>query len=182
MIKFGKWIAKHRKLIVLLSVLLLIPSLIGISKTRINYDILSYLPNSLETVKGQDIMVDEFGTGAFSMVVVEDAKVNDVQKIKHKIEKVDHVKRFSGTTTWQIPLVTERMLPKKIRNVFFNKNATMMIALFDNTTSSDETMEAVSQMRHVVGKQCFISGMSGIVTDIKTWHWKKCQSMWSSLR
>ena len=93
MIKFGKWIAKHRKLIVLLSVLLLIPSLIGISKTRINYDILSYLPNSLETVKGQDIMVDEFGTGAFSMVVVEDAKVKDVQKIKHKIEKVDHVKK-----------------------------------------------------------------------------------------
>lgn len=167
MIKFGKWIAKHRKLIVLLSVLLLIPSLIGISKTRINYDILSYLPNSLETVKGQDIMVDEFGTGAFSMVVVEDAKVKDVQKIKHKIEKVDHVKKVLWYDDLADTTFPKEMLPKKIRNVFFNKNATMMIALFDNTTSSDETMEAVSQMRHVVGKQCFISGMSGIVTDIK---------------
>ena len=167
MIKYGKWIAKHRKLIVLLSVLLLIPSLIGISKTRINYDILSYLPNSLETVKGQDIMVDEFGTGAFSMVVVEDAKVKDVQKIKHKIEKVDHVKKVLWYDDLADTTFPKEMLPKKIRNVFFNKNATMMIALFDNTTSSDETMEAVSQMRHVVGKQCFISGMSGIVTDIK---------------
>lgn len=167
MIKFGKWIAKHRKLIVLLSVLLLIPSLIGISKTRINYDILSYLPNSLETVKGQDIMVDEFGTGAFSMVVVEDTKVKDVQKIKHKIEKVDHVKKVLWYDDLADTTFPKEMLPKKIRNVFFNKNATMMIALFDNTTSSDETMEAVSQMRHVVGKQCFISGMSGIVTDIK---------------
>lgn len=167
MIKFGKWIAKHRKLIVLLSVLLLIPSLIGISKTRINYDILSYLPNSLETVKGQDIMVDEFGTGAFSMVVVEDAKVKDVQKIKHKVEKVDHVKKVLWYDDLADTTFPKEMLPEKIRNVFFNKNATMMIALFDNTTSSDETMEAVSQMRHVVGKQCFISGMSGIVTDIK---------------
>lgn len=167
MIKFGKWIAKHRKLIVLLSLLLVIPSLIGISKTRINYDILSYLPSSLETVKGQDIMVDEFGTGAFSMVVVEDAKLKDVQEIKHKIEKVDHVKKVLWYDDIADTTFPKEMLPEKIRNVFFNKNATMMIALFDNTTSSDETMGAVSEMRHVVGKQCFISGMSGIVTDIK---------------
>lgn len=167
MIKFGKWIAKHRKLIVLLSLLLVIPSLIGISKTRINYDILSYLPSSLETVKGQDIMVDEFGTGAFSMVVVEDAKLKDVQEIKHKIEKVDHVKKVLWYDDIADTTFPKEMLPEKIRNVFFNKNATMMIALFDNTTSSDETMSAVSEMRHVVGKQCFISGMSGIVTDIK---------------
>lgn len=167
MIKFGKWIAKHRKLIVLLSLLLVIPSLIGISKTRINYDILSYLPSSLETVKGQDIMVDEFGTGAFSMVVVEDAKLKDVQEIKHKIEKVDHVKKVLWYDDIADTTFPKEMLPEKIRNVFFNKNATMMIALFDNTTSSDETMDAVSEMRHVVGKQCFISGMSGIVTDIK---------------
>lgn len=167
MIKFGKWIAKHRKLIVLLSLLLVIPSLIGISKTRINYDILSYLPSSLETVKGQDIMVDEFGTGAFSMVVVEDAKLKDVQEIKHKIEKVDHVKKVLWYDDIADTTFPKEMLPEKIRNVFFNKNATMMIALFDNTTSSDETMGAVSEMRHVVGRQCFISGMSGIVTDIK---------------
>lgn len=167
MIKFGKWIAKHRKLIVLLSLLLVIPSLIGISKTRINYDILSYLPNSLETVKGQDIMVDEFGTGAFSMVVVENAKLRDVQNIKHKIEKVDHVEKVLWYDDIADTTFPKEMLPEKIRNVFFNKDATMMIALFDNTTSSDDTMGAVSQMRNIVGKQCFISGMSGIVTDIK---------------
>ena len=181
MIKFGKWIAKHRKLIVLLSVLLLIPSLIGISKTRINYDILSYLPNSLETVKGQDIMVDEFGTGAFSMVVVEDTKVKDVQKIKHKIEKVDHVKKVLWYDDLADTTFPKEMLPKKIRNVFFNKNATMMIALFDNTTSSDETMEAVrcatSSANSVLSAACPAS-----LRILKTWHWKKCQSMWSSLQ
>lgn len=167
MIKFGKWIAKHRKLIVVLSLLLVIPSLIGISKTRINYDILSFLPDSLETVKGQDIMVDEFGTGAFSMVVVENARLKDVQEIKHKIEKVDHVEKVLWYDDIADTTFPKEMLPKKIRNIFFNKDATMMIALFDNTTSSDETMDAVSHMRNIVGKQCFISGMSGIVTDIK---------------
>lgn len=167
MIKFGKWIAKHKKLIVFLSFLLLIPSVIGAVSTRINYDILSYLPNSLETVEGQDIMVDEFGSGAFSMIIMEDMKLQDVQKLKQKLEKVEHVDKIIWYDDLADLSVPKEMLPEKIQKVFFNKNATMMIALFDNTTSSDDTMTAVSHMRSMVGKQCFISGMSGVVTDIK---------------
>ena len=167
MVKTGKWIAKHRILIVLIGILLLIPSVIGTIKTRINYDILSYLPESLETVKGQDVMVDEFGTGAFSMVVVEDMPLKDVQKLKNKFEEIEHVKKVLWYDDIADLSVPKEMLPEKVRKVFFNKNATMMIAMFKETTSSDNTMEAVTQMRKIVGKQCFISGMSGVVTDIK---------------
>lgn len=167
MIKFGKWIAKHKKLIVALSLILLIPSVIGISKTRINYDILSYLPDSLETVKGQDIMVDQFGAGAYSMIIVENMKLQDVQKLKQKLEKTKHVDKILWYDDIADLSVPKEMLPKKIQDVFFHKNATLMIAMFDHTTSSDETMDAVTHMRHIVGKQCFISGMSGVVTDIK---------------
>ena len=93
MVKVGKWIARHRKLIILIGILLLIPSCIGMAETRINYDVLSYLPDSLETVKGQDIMVDEFGMGAFSMIVVEDMELKDVSALKEQVEQVEHVKK-----------------------------------------------------------------------------------------
>ncbi len=168
MINFGKWIAKHKKLIVLISFLLLIPSVLGITQTRINYDILSYLPSSLETVEGQDIMVDQFGAGAYSMIIVEDMKLQDVQKLKQKLEKVEHVDKIIWYDDISDLSVPKEMLPEKIQEVFFHKDdATLMIAMFDNTTSSDDTMEAVTNMRNIVGKQCFISGMSGVVTDIK---------------
>lgn len=166
-IKIGKWIAGHRRLIMMIGILLMIPSLIGISKTRINYDILSYLPDSLETVSGQDILVDEFGMGAFSMVVVEDMDLKDVQKLKEEIKKINHVKDvlwYDDAVDISVPV---EMLPTDLREGFFNGDSTMMVALFDNTTSSDEAMEAVSNMRSLVGKQCFISGMTGVVTDIK---------------
>ena len=93
MVKVGKWIAKHRFIILLLGVLLLIPSFIGMAKTRINYDLLSYLPESLETVEGQDVMVDEYGMGAFAMVVVEDTDMKDIQKLADQFNKVDHVEK-----------------------------------------------------------------------------------------
>lgn len=167
MIKTGKWIAKHRILIVLIGILLLIPSVIGTIKTRINYDILSYLPESLETVKGQDVMVDEFGTGAFSMVVVEDMPLKDVQKLKNKFEEIEHVKKVLWYDDIADISVPTSMMPKDLKNIFFADDSTMMLVLFDNTTSSDEAMEAVTNMRAIVDKQCFISGMSGVVTDIK---------------
>lgn len=166
-IKIGKWIARHRRLIMVIGILLIIPSLIGISKTRINYDILSYLPDSLETVSGQDILVDEFGMGAFSMVVVEDMEMKDVRRLKEEIKKIDHVKDvlwYDSAVDISVPV---EMLPSELKESFFNGDATMMVALFDNTTSSDEAMDAVSAMRNTVGKQCFISGMTGVVTDIK---------------
>ena len=167
MIKFGKWIAKHKVIIVIISMLLLIPSFLGMAATRVNYDILSYLPESLETVEGQDIMVDEFGMGAFSMVAVENMDMKDVQKLEKEFEKVPHVQ----DVLWyddvaDISLPTE-MIPKDIRKAFINGDATMMLVLFDDTTSSDNSMEALTQLRKIANKQCFISGMSGVVTDIK---------------
>ena len=167
MVKTGKWIAKHRILIVLIGILLLIPSVIGTIKTRINYDILSYLPESLETVKGQDVMVDEFGTGAFSMVVVEDMPLKDVQKLKNKFEEIEHVKKVLWYDDIADISVPTSMMPKDLKNIFFADDSTMMLVLFDNTTSSDEAMEAVTNMRAIADKQCFISGMSAIVTDTK---------------
>ena len=167
MIKVGKWIAKHKVLIVLIGLVLLVPSVLGIAATRVNYDILSYLPESLETVEGQDIMVDEFGMGAFSMVVVENMDMKDVAALKAQFEDIDHVEDvlwYDSVADLSFPV---DMLPSKIKDVFFKGNATMMIALFDNTTSSDAAMEAVTEMRKIASKECYISGMSGVVTDIK---------------
>lgn len=164
---FGKFITRHKFIILIFGLLLIIPSVIGMSMTRVNYDLLSYLPKSLETVEGQDIMVDEFGMGAFSMVVVEDMENKDVAKLKEKLADVEHVEKiiwYDSVADLTLPV---EMLPNDIREALFHENATMMIALFDQTTSADETMEAVTEMRGIVKEQAFISGMSGIVTDIK---------------
>ena len=167
MVSLGKWIAKHKYLILLIGFLLLIPSFYGMIKTRTNYDILSYLPDTLETVKGQDIMVDEFGMGAFSMVVVEGMELKDVQKLEDQFSEVEHVKDvlwYDDVADLSLPV---DMIPKDLREAFFRGDATMMLVLFDNTTSSDEAMGAVEEMRKLVNDQTFISGMTGIVTDIK---------------
>lgn len=167
MVKVGKWIARHRILMLIIGFLLVIPSAIGMAKTRVNYDLLSYLPEHLETVKGQDILVDEYGMGAFSMVVIENMEMKDVQKLKEQFCEVPHVKDvlwYDDIADISLPV---EMLPKDIREGFFKGDATMMIALFDNTTSSDDAMEAVTEMRKIANEQCFISGMTGVVTDIK---------------
>lgn len=167
MVKFGKWIARHKTFIVVLSVLLLAPSIFGFVNTRINYDLLSYLPETLETVEGQNLLVDEFGMGAFSMVIVEDMDNKDVQKLKARMEEVPHVKDVLWYDSFMDISVPMEMLPDRLYEAFNNGDATMMVALFDNTTSSDETMDAISQLRTLTKEQCFISGMSGVVTDIK---------------
>ena len=167
MVKVGKWIARHRILMLIIGFLLVIPSAIGMAKTRVNYDLLSYLPEHLETVKGQDILVDEYGMGAFSMVVVENMEMKDVQKLEEQFSEVPHVKDvlwYDDVADISLPV---EMLPKDIREGFFKGDATMMIALFDNTTSSDDAMEAVTEMRKIANSQGFISGMTGVVTDIK---------------
>ena len=167
MIKVGKWIAKHKILIIIIGIALLIPAYLGMAATRINYDVLSYLPDTLETVEGQDIMVDQFGMGAFSMIVVEDMELKDVAALKEKIEAVDHVKKVLWYDSIMDVSVPVEMLPKDLRNAFFNGDATMMIALFDNTTSSETSMDAVTEIRKITSENCFVSGMTGIVTDIK---------------
>lgn len=167
MVKVGKWIAKHRILMLVIGFLLIIPSVIGMAKTRVNYDLLSYLPEHLETVKGQDIMVDEYGMGAFSMVVVENMELKDVQKLEEKFSEVDHVKDilwYDDVADISLPV---EMIPKDLREAFFQGDATMMLVLFDNTTSSDDSMNTVEELRKIANDQCFISGMTGVVTDIK---------------
>lgn len=166
-IKFGKWLTRHKAVVLIIAFLLLIPATIGYVSTRINYDLLSYLPNSLETVSGQDTMVDEFGMGAFSMIVVEDMEKKDIVALKEKLKKVNHVEDVIWYDDAMDITVPTEMLPDKLRDGLFNGNATMMIALFDNTTSADSTMDAITEMRGIVKKQAFISGMSGVVTDIK---------------
>lgn len=167
MIKVGKWITRHKALIIALSILLLIPSVIGMVKTRTNYDLLSYLPESLETVSGQNIMVDEFGMGAFSMIIVENMPMKDVSALEEEIKGVEHVKDVLWYDSVMDITVPTEMLPKEIQETLFHGDATMLIALFDDTTSADNSMQAVSELRKLVGEKCFISGMTGLVTDVK---------------
>ena len=169
MIKFGKGVVKCRFLILILAFLLLIPSAIGYMKTRINYDILSYLPGQIETMKGQDILLDEFGTGAFSFVVVEGMQDKDLQKIADKIEDVPHVKNviwYGSIMDFSIP---REALPDDIYNFFNNKDADsqLMAVLFDESMSSDGTMDAIQTINDLVGKQCFVSGMASVNNDIR---------------
>ena len=167
MIRFGKGVVKLRMPIFIVALLLLIPSVIGYANTRVNYDILSYLPDEIETMKGQDILVDDFGTGAFSLCVVENMEYKDVAALKSKIEAVDHVKTviwYDSIADLSIPV---EFLPEEITEFFNNGTDTLMAVIFDTSMSSDETMDAIEEIRSVAGEQCFISGMSAVVTDIK---------------
>ncbi len=167
MVKVGKWIAKYKAIVLIVAIVLLIPAFIGMETTRVNYDLLSYLPDSLDTVRGQDIMVEEYGAGAFSMVVCENMEMKDVSAMKTKFENVEHVEKvlwYDSVADISMPV---SMIPKKYREAFFKGDATLMVVLYDNTTSSDEAMGAITEMRKIANKQCFISGMPGIVTDIK---------------
>ena len=167
MLGFGKKIVKFRIPIFIISLLLLIPAAWGYINTKVNYDILYYLPDDIETMKGQDILVDEFGTGAYSMFICEGMENKDVAALKAKIEQVDHVEKvvwYDSVLDLQIPM---DMLPDKIKDVFNSDDSTMMFIIFDTTTSADETMDAIHEIRSLAGKQCFLSGMSAIVTDTK---------------
>jgi hypothetical protein len=167
MVKVGEWIAKHRVLVLILGFLLVIPSTIGFIKTRVNYDLLSYLPDTLETVNGQNVMVDEYGMGAFSMIVVEDMELKEVATLTDELKEVPHVKNILWYGSVVDTSIPTEMLPDDLKTSLFNGDATLLVAFLDNTTSSDDSMEAITTMRKIVDKRCFISGMSGIVTDIK---------------
>lgn len=165
--KFGEWIVKCRVFIFIASLLFLIPSAIGYFNTRVNYDILSYLPKDIETMEGQDILEKEFGTGAFSMVVVEGMPYKDVAALKEKMEGVEHVKKiiwYDSVVDLSVPV---ELLPDEFSEVFNHEDATMMAVLFDTTMSADETMDAIEELRRITGESCFISGMSAVVTDTK---------------
>lgn len=165
--KFGRGVVKLRVPILIVSVLLLIPSIFGFLSTRINYDILSYLPSDIETMKGQDIMLDEFGKGGFSLVMLDGMEDKDVEKVKEKIEKVDHVCDVLWYDTLADVSLPKEVLPDDIYDFFNTDNSTMMAAFFDEATSADGSLEAVKEIRSIAGEQCFVSGMSSVVEDIK---------------
>lgn len=167
MVKLGRKIVKFRIPIFILSLLLLVPSAIGYINTRVNYDVLYYLPDDIETMKGQDILVDEFGTGAYSMFICEGMKNKDVAALKKKIENVEHVSKVVWYDSFSDLSVPVEMLPDKIQSALFSDDSTMMFIIFETTTSADETMDAIGDIRKLAGKQCFVSGMSAIVTDTK---------------
>ena len=167
MINFGKAVVKARIPILIISVLLLIPALIGYMGTRVNYDILSYLPKDIETMKGQDILKDEFGTGAYSMLVVEGMTPLQASEMKAKIMEVEHVENviwYDSVMDLSVPM---EILPNNVYEAFNNGDATLMMVIFDETTSEDGTMEAVRNIRKIANKDCFLAGMSSIVTDTK---------------
>ena len=169
MINFGKGVVKLRIPILIVSIILLFPAALGYFHTRVNYDILTYLPKEIDTMKGQDILLDEFGTGAFSMCVVEGMEDQDISKMRKNMEKVDHVKKILWYDSLADLSIPKTMLPDKVQDAFINedKDATLMVIFFDSSTSSDETMDAIEELRSVADKQCYISGMSAVVTDTK---------------
>lgn len=167
MLKFSQWLVKHKAIVLVLGVLLIIPCAIGFINTRVNYDILSYLPKDIDTMKGQDILKEEFGQGGFSFVMVDGMTDKEVAEMADKLAEVDHVSKvicYQSLTDLNVP---KEVLPQKVYDMFNKGDTTMMAVLFDDTTSADVTLEAIDKMRDITSEQCFISGMSAITTDMK---------------
>ena len=167
MLTFSQWLVKHKAIVLVLGVLLIIPCAIGFINTRVNYDILSYLPKDIDTMKGQDILKEEFGQGGFSFVMVDGMTDKEVAETADKLAEVDHVSKvicYQSLTDLNVP---KEVLPQKVYDMFNKGDTTMMAVLFDDTTSADVTLEAIDKMRDITSEQCFISGMSAITTDMK---------------
>ena len=167
MVAFGKKVVKFRIPILIISILLLIPAGLGYVNTRVNYDVLTYLPEDIETMQGQDILVKDFGTGAFSMFIVDGIEDKEVSALKAKIENVEHVQKVLWYDSLADISMPKSMIPKDVYEVFNSDTGTMLAIFFDEGTSSDGTMDAIGEIRKLAGKQCFLSGMSAIVTDTK---------------
>lgn len=167
MVKVGKKIVKFRVPILILSIILLIPAVWGYVNTRINYDVLTYLPDDIETMQGQEIMTNDFGIGAFSMLMVDGMEDKEIVKLKEKVEKVDGVENVLWYDSLADISVPQSMLPSKLYDEYNTEDGTMMAVFFKDGTSSDETMKAITEIRKITGEQCFLSGMSAIVEDTK---------------
>lgn len=167
MIKLSKAIVKHRSLILIIAAVLIIPSVIGMAGTRINYDMLSYLPDDIETIEGQDILLKDFAKGAFSFVIVDGMEDKDISKLRGKLEKIDNVDSVIWYDSLMDISVPKEVLPDEIYNAFNSGDSTVMAVFFKTSTSADETMQAIKEIRKTAGKSCFVTGMSAVVTDLK---------------
>lgn len=165
--KFGNAVVKNRVVILIIAFVLLIPSALGMIFTRVNYDMLNYLPDSLDTIKGQDYLLEDFGKGAFSFLIFEDMDEKSIVETEEKIKKIDHV----ATVLWYDDIadvsIPMEVLPDKIYNAFNSDNSTIMAVFFDTSSSADETMDAITEIRAVAGEQCLVSGISAMVTDLR---------------
>ena len=164
---FGNAVVKVRHLILILAFVLLVPAVWGYTHTRVNYDILTYLPDSIETIKGQDILMDEFGTGAITMLIVEDKNDREIVAMEDEIREIDHVKKVLWYDSFADITIPKELLPQKLKDAFIKGNATMMAIIYDSSTSSDETMAAVTEIRKVLDSGCYLQGMSAVITDTK---------------
>ena len=165
--RFARAVVKSRVAILIVAALLLIPSVMGMARTRINYDMLDYLPEDMDTVIGQNELMEDFGKGAFSFIVVENMPAADVDALKTKLEGVEHVESVIWYTSFADLSLPMEMLPDKLYSAFNSENATLMAVFFDSSTSADETMDAIREIRSIAGRQCFVAGMSALVTDLK---------------
>lgn len=165
--KFGKAVVKLRHAILVIALILIIPSAIGMAKTHVNYDMLSYLPSDMESVKGQDLLMDEFHKGGFSILVLENMKTDDVTKLKKDIEKVDHVESIVNLQDVVNPSIPISMYPKVVQDNINNKNATMLVTFYDTGISDEHTLNAVDQIRKMSNKDTYVAGMTSMVLDLK---------------
>lgn len=165
--RFSKAVVRGRVAILILTVLLMIPAVFGMLETRINYDMLNYLPDGMDTVIGQNALLEDFGKGAFSFIVVENMPEKDVAALQEKLESVEHVETVLWYNSLMDTSIPMQLLPDKLYDAFNTGDATMMAVFFDTATSADETMDAIREIRSIAGKQCFVSGMSALVTDLK---------------
>ena len=165
--RFSRAVVKNRVLILIVAIALLVPAVLGMAATRINYDMLTYLPSDIDTMIGQDELMDQFGKGAFSFIVVEGMADEDVETLREEVEQVDHVESVIWYTSFMDASIPKEMLPKKLYDAFNAGDATLMAVFFDGSTSEDGTIEAVQRIREITGKRCFVAGMTAMVIDLR---------------
>lgn len=166
-LKFGEFVCKHRKTILILSLLLLIPSVIGMAMTRINYDILVYLPEDIETIQGENILSEDFNMGAFSMVVVENMKTKEIVQLENKMKEIDNVEKVIGIADIVGTSIPTEMIPNEIKDKIYKDGDTVLLVTFKDSISSDTTMQTIETLREITDEQCKISGMSATILDTR---------------
>ena len=166
-LKFGDFVCKHKKIILIIALLLLVPSFVGIKATRINYDILVYLPDDIETIKGEKILSEDFGMGSFSMIVLENMKPKDIEKLETKIREIDNVEKVIGISDVIGTSIPVDMIPDDIKDKVYRDGDTIILATFKEGISSDKTIKTIEKLRDITNEQCKIGGMSATVVDTR---------------